>query len=140
MTSIQSFKKSVTWKWTEEHSSVFNSDKEMLSSSTMLAHFDEEKELVMSCDSSSYGLGTVLSHKYDNGTERPIMFASRTLNVAEKNYSQIDKEALSIIFGIKKFNQYLYGRTFVIYTDHKPLITLFGETKAIPTSASGRIQ
>ena len=76
----------------------------------------------------------------DNGTEQPISFASRTLSPAEKNYAQLDKEALAIIFGVKKFHQYLYGRKFSIQSDHKPLQYLLGETRGVPAMASARIQ
>ena len=63
-------------------------------------------------------------------------FASRTLSTAELNYSHLDKEALAIIFGVKKFHQYIYGRQFVIKTDQH----IFSESRAVPTMASGRIQ
>ena len=80
----------------------------------------------------------MISHKMDDGTERPISFASRSLSAAEKNYSQIDKEGLALIFGVKKFHNYLYGRKFTLYTDHKPLVNLF--ERAIPAMAAARIQ
>ncbi len=68
--------------------------------------------------------------------DRPIGFVSRTLTVAEKNYSQLEKEGLAIVFGVKKFHKYLYGRKFVICTDHKPLLSLLNELKAVPQMAS----
>ena len=63
--------------------------------------------------------------RFQEGTEHPIGYASRTLTHAEHNYAQIDKEALAIIYGVKSFHQYLYGRKLVICSDHKPLIYLF---------------
>ena len=60
-----------------------------------------------------------------DGNERPVGFASRTLNKAKQNYSHLDKEALAIIFGVKKYHQYLFGRQFEIKTDHKPLTHIY---------------
>ena len=72
--------------------------------------------------------------------EYPIAFASQSLAPAEKNHSQIDKEALAIVFGVKRFHQYLFGRPFTIKSDHKPLQYLLGEKKGIPSMASARVQ
>jgi hypothetical protein len=69
-----------------------------------------------------------MSHVFSEG-EKPVEYASRPLNRAEKNYSQLDKEALSIIFAVKKWHCYLAGRKFIIYTDHKPLLGIFGRDK-----------
>ena len=65
-----------------------------------------------------------------------IAFASRTLTASEQNYSQLEKEALSLIFGVRKFHQYLYSRPFVPLTDHKPLTAIFGEKTGIPPLAA----
>lgn len=76
----------------------------------------------------------------ENGEEKPIAFASRTLSKVESKYAQIEKEALSIIFGVKKFHKYLYGRRFTLITDHKPLLAILGLKSAIPTLAALRMQ
>ena len=75
-----------------------------------------------------------------NGYERPIYFASKKLSAAELNYSQLDKEALALVYAVTKFKYFLLGRNFVIRTDHKPLLGLFGRTKPIPSNANARVQ
>ena len=76
----------------------------------------------------------------DNGKDKPIAFSSRTLAPAEKKYSQLEKEGLAVIFGLKKFCQYLLGRSFTIVSDHKPLKYLFNESRVTPTLTSACIQ
>ncbi len=98
----------------------------------MLAHYDPTLPIRLAGDASADGVGRVISHVMEDGTERPIAFASRTLLPSERNYSQVEKEALSLIFGVSKFHTYLYGRKFVLVTDHKPLTTILGHKKRIP--------
>ena len=106
----------------------------------LLVHFDPAKELILAADASDYGVEAVQSHKMEGRTERPIGYMSRSLNEAERNYSTLEKEALAIIFRIKKLHQFLYGHPFIIKTDHKPLDGLLNERKGIPSFAAPRIQ
>ena len=96
--------KETRWRWGPEQETTFTRVKEQLTSPVLLAAFDPEKELVLQCDATSYGLGAVLAHREADGTERPIAYMSRSLAPAEKRYSQIDKEALALIFGVKKLS------------------------------------
>ena len=133
-------KKGCHWTWTKEQQTTFDKAKDLLQSSSLLVHFDPEKAIVVSADASPVGIGGVLSHRMEDGTEKPIAFTSRSLSVAEKKYSQLEKEGLAIVFAVKKFHQYLHGRQFTVYSDHQPLKYLFDETRQTPVLASARIQ
>uniref|UniRef100_A0A1Y1K6Q2 RNA-directed DNA polymerase n=1 Tax=Photinus pyralis TaxID=7054 RepID=A0A1Y1K6Q2_PHOPY len=128
------------FEWNNERRKCIDHIKEIVTSNQILAHFNPNLKLKLTCDASPYGLGCVLSHILGNGDEKPIAFASRSLSKAERDYSQIDKEATAIIFGIKRFHQYLYGNRFTLLTDHKALVSIFGEKKGIPVMAASRLQ
>ena len=81
----------------------------------------------------------MLAHRIPDRSEKPIGYASRTLNKAEHNYSQLKKKGLSCVFGVKHFYAYLFGHPFQLVTDHKPLLGLLGEDKPTPPQASARI-
>ena len=128
------------WNWTTSCKQAFELAKEKLSSSCVLTHYNAALPIRLAGDASSYGIGAAISHVMPDGSERPIAFASRTLSKSEQNYAQVEKEALSLIFGIKRFHTYLYGRPFTIITDHKPLATILGPKKCIPPLAAARLQ
>ncbi len=133
-------RKDTSWKWRKKQEEAFTTLKELLTSESFLAHFDFKKKLTLACDASAYGIGAVLAHKMPDGTEKPIGYASRTLTKSERNYSQLKKEGLSCIFGIKKFHDYVFGRAFELVTDHKPLLGLLREDHATSPQASARIK
>lgn len=114
--------------------------KRIIASDEVLVHFDPELTVKLVCDASQHGVGAALMHVFANGTERPIAFASRTLAKSERNYSTIDREALAIHFGVSKYSHFLIGRKFILKTDHKPLIAIFGDKRGIPAMAAGRLQ
>ncbi|UYV72488.1 K02A2.6-like [Cordylochernes scorpioides] len=126
------------WKWNREHQRAFKEAKSLISSESVLAHFDDNLPILVSCDASEYGIGAILS-QVDHEVERPVVFASRTLNKTERRYAVIDKEALAVIFGVSKLSQYLLGRKFKILTDHKPLVGIFNPKKPIPQVLSPRM-
>ena len=128
------------WKWSKECEAAFQAAKEGVASSSVLVHYNPSLPLRTAGDASAYGVGAVISHVMPDGSERPIAFTSRTLSASEKNYSQIEKEALSLVFGVTRFQNYLYGRPFTLVTDHKPLLTILGSKKGIPTLAAARLQ
>lgn len=127
------------WAWGEAEQAAFERAKSILSSDLTLVGYDLNKELLLICDSSEYGLGAIIAHVMDDGAEKPVMMASRTLQAHERRYGQIDKEALAIMFGLSKFHEFLAGRSFCIVTDHKPLVGLFNPTKPIPDQISPRM-
>ena len=133
-------KKDSDWNWSKECEKSFQQVKEMLSSKTVLTHYNPKLPVILATDASMKGLGAVISHKTANGEEKPIAYASRSLSTAERNYAQIEKEALGIMFGVRKFHQYLYGRSFTLITDHKPLIKIFGPKTDLPAMAAAKIQ
>ena len=128
------------WHWTKNHTKVVKVVKETLSSADTLTHYNPKFPLTLACDASPVGVGAVISHVLPDKTEKPIAYASCKLTKAEANYAQIQKEALSIVFGVKKFRQYLLGRKFKLYTDHKPLLSIFHLQKGIPEVAASRLQ
>lgn len=133
-------RKHVPWKWTSKQDKAFQDSKELLTSSQLLVHFNPKLPLLLACDASAYGIGAVLAHLMPDGSEQPIGYASRTLNSAERNYSQLEKEGLSCIFGIKRFYSYLFGYSFTLITDHKPLLGLLDGRKPTSPHASARIR
>ena len=99
------------WIWGHAQSTAFTECKRLLTSVPVLAHFSGDKELTLECDASPYGLGAVIMQRED-GVERPTAYASRSLHPAETRYSQLEKETLAVVFGVKKFHAYVYGRPF----------------------------
>lgn len=132
-------KKEVPWDWKASDDNIFKKLKGILSSSDTLVHYDSKLPIIVDSDASDKGLGAVLSHQFPDGSIRPVMFASRVLHQAEKKYSVIDKEALGIIFAVTKFYNYIYGRHFILRTDHKPLVHILGEHSDLPRITSDRL-
>ena len=93
----------------EELSLAFKQSKKLLQTSTLLVHYDSQKGLLLSCNASAYGLGAILAHCMEDVSEKLIAFISHMLTPAEKNYLQLEKEGLAVVFAIKKFHKYLFG-------------------------------
>ncbi len=89
-------RKNARWAWDKDCENSFVKTKELVLKCDLLVHYDSDKPLKLACDASAYGGGCVLSHIID-GEERPIAFGSRTMTSSEKNYSQLEREALAII-------------------------------------------
>ena len=133
-------RKNTPWRWGKDQQSAFEKVKALLQSSDLLVHFDPKKEIILAINASPFGVGAVLSHRMGDGSERPITYALHSLSVAERKYLQLNKEALAIVYGVKQFHQYVYGQTFTILSENKPLVYIFDETKSVPLMASARVQ
>ena len=80
-----------------------------LTSDQLLTHHNPDLDIIAASDASSYGIEASILHKMTDRTTKPIAHASRVLLIPEKNYSQIEKEALGIIFAVSNFNRFIHG-------------------------------
>ena len=109
-------KDGITFRWSADHKKAFEEIKAMLKSPPVLKYFSPEGQTTLQVDSSEFGLGACLM---TNG--QPVQFASRALTETERNYAQIEKEMLAIVFGLERFERFCYGRAVLVESDHKPL-------------------
>ena len=109
------------WMWQRNAKVRLKRLKKALTSDLSQTHFDPKLNIVVASDASDLGIGAVLLHIYDDGTTKPIAHALRSLIATETNYSQIDKEALAIIFAIKRSHKFLHGQEF----SYKPTIVRY---------------
>ncbi|UYV81689.1 K02A2.6-like, partial [Cordylochernes scorpioides] len=112
-------------RWDSAQEEAFEKVKKLLSTSPALTLFDPNLPTTVSADASSYGLGAVLLQKSEDGYQKAVAYASRTMSETEKRWAQIEKESLAIVWACERFQDYLMGNTFSIETDHKPLIPIF---------------
>lgn len=136
----QLLKKDVRWNWDDSCQKAFAEIKRIVQENRSLAHYNPDLPIRLTVDGSDYGLGAIISQVYPNGEEKPLAFASRTLTAAEKKYSQLHKEGAALVFGTKKFHLYLFGRKWTLANDNRPLLSIFGPKKGIPTCAANRLQ
>ncbi len=125
--------------WSNQCQEAFDKSKAMILENNLLEVYDPNKPIILATDASPYGVGAVLSHLV-NGVEKPVMFVSSSLSPAEKNYSQLHREALAIIFALKKLHNYLYAQKFVICTDNQALKEILSPGKNTPAVAAARLQ
>jgi len=131
-------KKDVKFNWDDNCQKAFDKLKSILCSEPILQYPDFTKQFILTTDASGKAIGAILSQG-EIGSDLPISYASRTLNTGEVNYSTTELECLAIIFGIKQFRPYLYGRKFIILTDHRPLPWLFNLKDPLSKLARWRI-
>ena len=109
-------KKNAQWVWYEEHEKALTEVKQALTNSPVLRYFDIDQEITIQADASQNGMGGCLIQE-----GHPVIYASRSLTDAEKNYAQIEKELLAIVFTCERFHQFIYGNEIIVQSDHKPL-------------------
>lgn len=112
------------FQWTVVEQKSFEELKAILTSTPVLKFFDPNKEIKISSDASSFGLGAVLLQRHDNEW-MSVAYASRVMSDAETRYAQIEKEMLAISFACEHFHQYIFGQVVEVETDHKPLVSIF---------------
>ena len=107
------------WKWDTPQEQAFKTLNALLSSSEVLALYDQSLESTVSADASAHGLGAVLQQRQTDEKLQPVAYISRALTAIEQRCSQIKKQALAT-WACERFH-YLIGIHFKIKTDHKPL-------------------
>lgn len=117
----QNKKINITQNWKDTQEKSFNELKEKLTQTPILMYPKWDREFILQTDASNIALGAVLSQIGDDKKEHPIGYASRSLTQPEQNYSTNELESLAVVWGVKKFHHYLYGRKFKIITDHSAL-------------------
>lgn len=120
-------RKGTSFTWMPEHQEKFNQIKEILLKDEILGFYDPKDDTFVIADGSPVGLGAVLVQRGNSGENRIICFASKTLTATEQKYAQTEREALALVWACEKFHYYLYGKSFRLVTDHKPLVAIFGD-------------
>ena len=124
---LEKFRKvkgSLSKYWDDECDNSFAAFKKILSTPPVLSMPDFSHEFTVGTDASNYGVGAVLYQEI-NGIKKYVSFASSALSPAQRNYPATKKELLAIVFALKKFREWLWGKHFTLYTDHMSLIYLF---------------
>ena len=129
-------RKDVHFSWGKEQEVAFSELKKRLAKTETLSYFDSAAKTRVITDASPVGLGAILVQE-QNGEERVICYASRSLTDVEKRYSQTEKEALGIVWACERLHMYLYETDFEILTDHKPLQFIFSK-KSQPSARVNR--
>ena len=116
-------KRGIQFKWSESQRRAFENLKTRLCSAPVLATPTAEGDFVLDVDASTYGAGAIL-HQYQKGVLRVIGYASRQFNTAERTYCTTRQELAAVVFGLKRFHQYLLGRRVLVRSDHAALTYL----------------
>lgn len=130
-------KKNSRFKWGVGEQKAFDDIKDAISTDAVLKAPDYEIQFIVSTDASDTGLGAVLSQG-DGGKRRPVRFESKLLSSTESRYAPIKRELLGILFALRKFRHYVYGRHFILETDAKPLVWILNSVPEVSDAAISR--
>ena len=125
-------KENIEFIWDTPQQTALQKVKDAITSQTVLAFFDPRKEITLEVDASKSGLGAAI---FQEG--KSVAFASKSLTPTEQNYAHIEKELYAVLFGCRRFHQYLYGQEITVRSDHKPLESI---TKKALATAPPRLQ
>jgi hypothetical protein len=117
------------WVWDEVQQTAFDTLKQILTSPPILSYPDYSQPFIVHTDACASGLGAVLYQTKD-GKERVISYASRGISTAEQHYPAHKLEFLALKWAVtSKFHDYLYGSSFVVYTDNNPMTYVLEKAK-----------
>ncbi|XP_062711283.1 uncharacterized protein K02A2.6-like [Aedes albopictus] len=133
-------KKDSKFVWSPQCQEAFINIKKVFQSDLLLTHYNPSLDIIVAGDASKTGIGAVIMHQFPDGQIKAFAHASRTLTQSEQNYSQMEKEALALVFAVPKFRRMLLGCHFNLQTDHQPLLKIFGSKKGIPLHTANRLQ
>lgn len=132
-------RKTAVFEWTKLCQEAFDLLKKSLLSPTILRYPDFTKDFLVTVDASKWGCGAVLSQNYD-GVDLPVYFASKKFLPADQKKSTPEQECLAIHFALNQFKPYIYGRFFVVRSDHQSLIYLFSHKNPSPKLTRIRVE
>ena len=122
---FQLTRKNIPWGWDQLQEKAFVALKDSLCSNRVMAHPNTNKPYILYTDACDYAIGGILCQEDDNGIERPVQYLSAQLTSTQRRWSTVEKESFAVVYCLDKLRCYLLGAEFVVFTDHKPLLSLF---------------
>ena len=127
-------KKNVKFKWTYQHQQAFETLTQALTSAPVMAYFDITKETLVTVDASPVGISAILGQRVKGTNDyRVVAYASHALKAVERRYSQMEREALAIVWAVEHYHLFLFGANFTLIINHKPLEVLYGSPTLKPS-------
>lgn len=117
-------RKTHPWSWNQKHDQAMEQIKKVTLSPLLLEHYDPSKTLIVAVDACTTGIGAVLFQRDSHGHERAVYHMAQSLTDAQRNYSQLEKEALALVAAVERFHKFVWSRRLILQTDHKPLVAL----------------